>query len=434
MHFDFLKDKAENMFACLLRNFSILYSKRGKYNAEMGLEESVAELKLMIDAFPEPSNDYDRCYQQYQCIVRKGSKVKFFCLHCAGVVMIPFFLALYALNRLLLKPSASHSAIRINFNDKFGNVWDYSALMPRELMEEFPDLKEIRQRLYLPLFDGALGMDALKVWLGMAIRHPLKGHLNFNLLVHIMFVNRLLLLYHPKALIVARMEMRYASNMMTMLCERHGCELILLMHGELTLDVRTAFVRFSRMYIWDEHYRDIMLWGRSDATRYIVAKPDSVNKITANILAHSSCLYDICYYMTGNNAEYHDNLEVIRDALVTLAKTGLRIKIRPHPRWSDMEAVQTLFGGFDIERASEKSLDDSVAETRCALGMFSTVLVQAFYAGKTVVLDDVSNPAYFSKLEEWQYIMLKKPHLLLSELLRRNQQTQEGVCDEHAIQ
>lgn len=431
MHFDSLENK---LIAELLRNCRRLIHCRFLHHKKAVQAEkiSVAAMKRMIDAFPEPLNDYDRCYQQYQCYeyyrcaVGQRSKVGLFFLHCAGIIAIPFFLSLYALKRLSLKPSASCSAILIQSNDALGNVFDYSAWVPRELKEEFPDLKGIRQTLYPPLNEGVLGLDALKVWLGMVIRHPLKGYLNLMALSYIMFANQLLLRYHPKALLVAREEVRYTSSIVTMLCERHGCELILLMHGDLFVNIKTAFVRFSRAYIWDEHYRDIFLWSRGNATRYIVAQPDGLSLPVVHTLGEVY-RYDICYYMSGNTDYYPENLESIKNALVTLSENGLRVKIRPHPRWSDMKMIQRLFDGFDIEQASEKTLSDSISETRWILGTFSTVLLQAFYAGKTVVLDDVSNPAYFSKLEEFQYIMVKKPHLLLSELLRRNQEPQKGA-------
>ena len=56
----------------------------------------------------------------------------------------------------------------------------------------------------------------------------------------------------------------------------------------------------------------------------------------------------------------------------------------------------------------------SVAKTDCAVGLYTTVLNQAFHAGKKVLIDDINFPYNYSKLKELSYSLLNKPIQKLS--------------------
>ena len=89
--------------------------------------------------------------------------------------------------------------------------------------------------------------------------------------------------------------------------------------------------------------------------------------------------------------------------------------VRPHPlRANGFE--DEIFGKEHVE-SGNVNIWDSIANAGIALSQDSTVLYQAYLAGVRVAIDDVSDPTFFRSSEERGYIMLHKPHLLLSELL-----------------
>ena len=99
-----------------------------------------------------------------------------------------------------------------------------------------------------------------------------------------------------------------------------------------------------------------------------------------------------------------------------LVEKGYACEVRPHPRWSDIKVIKRVFQGITIQDTSKVSVYDAILMTNNAIGLSSTVMLQAFYNDVNVVIDDLSNPAKFKKLEGYQYIMLNKPHDLLSQI------------------
>jgi len=239
-----------------------------------------------------------------------------------------------------------------------------------------------------------------------------------------MYINKILAEYSPRAIITARGETNCISSIITLFCELCSCEYILFMHGELLACKELSFVRFSRMYIWDEHYKKILSWARCAKEQYIIYKPDILNLFKHHKEdIQNQDKYDVCYYLSGTgDGDYIEDIEKIQEILIKLSNSGLRVKIRPHPRWSDFEALEGQFSGknIDVEDVRNVSLTDSIAETRFILGMFSTVILQAYYSNREVVIDDISNPDYFENLKASMYIMLNKPHRLLSEILKND--------------
>ena len=125
--------------------------------------------------------------------------------------------------------------------------------------------------------------------------------------------------------------------------------------------------------------------------------------------------YDYTYYMGG---EKKDAMQIICKSLFQLQDKGLRVNIRPHPRYTDMQALQEVCGDIPVENWKDVTVEMSVLRSKAVISQFSTVLLQAYYNGVQTVIDDLVSPAQYKKLKELQYIMLNVEHKLLSDIER----------------
>ena len=125
--------------------------------------------------------------------------------------------------------------------------------------------------------------------------------------------------------------------------------------------------------------------------------------------------FDCTYYM---QIEDSVSLQKKHDYLVKLReKTNWKIAVRPHPRYTDMEAFARIFSDFEREDVKAIPFDTSLGRTRNVLSFYSTVLFQAYLCDINAIVDDVFAPEYIKILEQRGYIMLNGKCKLLSELL-----------------
>lgn len=92
--------------------------------------------------------------------------------------------------------------------------------------------------------------------------------------------------------------------------------------------------------------------------------------------------------------------------------------IRPYSVYRNT-AFEEIFDANHIEEPTETDIWDSLANAGIVISLYSTVLYQAYLEGIPIMTDDVSNPELFNSLTERDYIMLYKPHKILSESIRK---------------
>ena len=73
-----------------------------------------------------------------------------------------------------------------------------------------------------------------------------------------------------------------------------------------------------------------------------------------------------------------------------------------------------------IENPSEVSIESSLGRTKYVIGLATTVLSEAYVEGKTIVIDDLSDPDKFNNLSERKFLPLQRPHILFSEFYEEN--------------
>lgn len=382
-------------------------------------EISNREMKQYIDSFSEPKDDYDRVYDNQQCAICGSSRCAMVLLNGIGLLAIPAFVFLYSLNRFLLRKEKKQKALLVCATNRTGKSYDYSGRIPQALYKEFGQIKMLKLQSFPRFTEGVLDFKCFFCWFGLVIRHPLSGFMNFRALLNLAGYNKLMIQYSPKAIINARQELNGFSSLITRLMESKKCEYINLMHGELMTDPNVAFVRFSRFYIWDAHYKNVLGWARVPSEQFIVFMPDLYKK---RLERKENPDFDIAYILTGDEKTGVDpNLKKLKKILTALQENGCHCKVRPHPRWSNYQIVCKTFEGtgVQVDNALEVTTEETLKNTKYVAGHFSTVMTEAYYQGIPVILDDVTDRAVFQKMQDKMYFLLNKDHLLLSEMLEQ---------------
>ena len=217
--------------------------------------------------------------------------------------------------------------------------------------------------------------------------------------------------YQPKAIAFYSCEREFSGPLQAMLCEKSGAEYISFMHGDYLSTLSFAFQRYSVYYVWDESYIK-MFQDLKCSSPMPVYRPKKLKGI-ATVLKEEECEFFATYYFSD---ETRDEATKIHEVFEKFEKHGLRTKVRPHPRFSDLEMLKEVFCDIEIENPSECGLGESITKTLYTVGLNTTVLSEAFFSGKKVVMDDVSNIEAFNGLAERGYVMINRPHILLSEL------------------
>lgn len=379
---------------------------------------TIEEGKKIIDSFPEPENDFDRTYYNYICTCWGRKKWNVVLINSICFIAVPFIMILYLMNSICIisKKKQVHDAIIVNADNRLGVHYSYEGRIPSSLYSTYNDVKELQLKRFPEITKGAVGTRAFITWFRFFIRHPFSGFVNLRALINLSGINRLIKLYKPKAIVFSRAELNGMSSLTTLYCESCGVKYINFMHGDSRAELAIAFVRFTEFYIWDRDYIDVFDWGRCAKGQYVVYTPG----IYAPIERNDQPKYHILYVFGGNEETGKDkNAVAVRDILMPLVEQGRPCKIRPHPRWSDMRYIEEVFAnsGIDIEDPRVIPTRDSIAETEIVVGAYSTVIAEAYYGGRKIAIDDLSDPELFENLKRVKYIMFNKEHMLLSDIV-----------------
>ena len=380
------------------------------------INQSVQISDEYIDSFSEPADDYDRVYYNYLVTTQGQNIFSKMILNILGILVSLFFIPIYGCNRLRLREQHKE-AIYLNHKNRVGDSYSYKGRMPGELYEEYGDVYILNTGSFPKFTEGVISKSAWLCWVNLAKKHPFEGFLLFRVLVNIMGYNRLLMKYTPKALIVSRLETNGISSLITHLYEINGTEFINIMHGELGTSISNAFIRFSRFYVWDKHYVDVLEWARAAATQFIVFQPEIFKY---NMVDSISSEYYLTYFFTGNEQNRIDeNAEQVRDILFKFQKAGKKCKVRPHPRWSDYDYICRVFQNTNIyvEKPAEITVYDSIIKSAYVMGTFSTALTEAYYARKPIIIDDVTIPGLYEKMVQKMSFIISRKHIKLSDFL-----------------
>lgn len=345
-----------------------------------------------------PKNDFERSIAQHKCQVYPFKKELF------KLNFMAFFLTPVITVVLLLKK-------RILVKDDFSTIVCYYCFnlpgsLPAALQgEKIKNLTSEECPYYLNRKD-------VSFLLRFSLRSFFHPFLSFRVLLKVAKYRSIIDSFSKLEAIAITGEFTDTSSVMTQYCHERGIKHLNFMQGDMFGSPRIAFFHFDKCYVWDQHYIDIFQEFGAFPNQFEISMPIMLKRIEDKGISKS---LDYIYYLGGYPDE---DLPPIRRAIDKLIENGFKCEVRPHPRWSDMEAVKKVFAGISIQDTNTVSINDSIVMTNNVIGLCSTVMIQAYYNGVNVIIDDISSPKKFRMLEDYQYIMLNKPHQLLSEITK----------------
>lgn len=362
-----------------------------------------ARQKAFLESLPEPEDLLERSYAQYRCQMMLERPILRVMYQAAAMLLLPVY------RRQLLRRSAPQKMQAAEAVFAYGSE---DTILPESLRGEFAHICQVRD------FQNALFLtgEDCSFLRELARRYPTAFYFRFKCMAKLAMYRSLYETCRPKAIIVSE-EYSYTSSFLTEYCHRLGVEHIDVMHGEKLYYIRDAFFCFDRCYVWDGYYRDLFCQLRAEPTQFRIELPLSLQPWDAEGVKKT---VDYTCYL---QAETPQMLEKIAESLQKLRKNGAKVAVRPHPLYSDMETVRRLFSDFEIEVNAEIGIETSILRTRHVIGLYSTVLYQAHINHVPVVIDDLTAPERFAQLGSLRYIILDKPHRLLSALLQEESPT-----------
>ncbi|MDE5759236.1 MAG: hypothetical protein K2H85_11570, partial [Allobaculum sp.] len=296
--------------------------------------------------------------------------------------------------------------------EKIAAICDFTTMIevvPDELVAEFhPDNVHWDESL-------ALRMSDLPFIFSLVVRYLRHPYFVLKVVLKIALYQSVICRYDPRTFIVGN-EYSFTSSILTAYCRNKGICHIDVMHGEKLYYLRDSFFCFDRCYVWAPYYVNLFIRLKASPDQFRVAVPPSLHIDTA-AYKNSKVYADVKYYL-GDNAE--EDFASIIESLRPFRDAGMSVKYRLHPRYSNRVIVCKYCSNEDIEDPNEVPIQESISNMTYAVGSYSTVLMQALLAGKTVILDDVTYRKTYDQLKEMGYILSNKPHHRLSNL--------SGIC------
>ncbi|MBE5749323.1 MAG: hypothetical protein E7346_00470 [Clostridiales bacterium] len=377
-------------------NTSFLHSVANKINKKQNsiFTYPVEKQKKYVEHFPEPKDGVERSYFQYRCQAKMQGALLQALLSFSALPLSIFY---------LLKLGKS-SEKEESFDAVFFNEGKPFNIIPDELLGKYDKIKTIST------VQGCLSKEDRRFLRKIFKRYPFSWLLWLKLILKISQYSHAITKYSPKA-VIACTEFSFTASILTEYCHFRGVELVNVMHGEKLYYMRDSFVKFDEFYVWNQQYVDLLCSLRADKDQFRIAVPKSLR---ISIDDSVTVKYDYTYYLGEETIE---ELGRISENLSKLKDGGKEVSIRPHPRYSNVAEINKIFEFANVEDTKTVTIEQSLLQTKNAVSLYSTVLMQAYSSGINVVIDDVAAPQKFSKLEELGYVMLKVPHRKMSELV-----------------
>ncbi len=365
----------------------------------------IKEWESYLNSLPVPKDSIDMAFNRYLCRMHYFPWQKRLFMNVLGIGALPIELFYLARSNQSIKAMNRGKAIL----EKSRDVPIFEDIFPEELYEEY-DVKVVEN--FNQKF-GILCREARAMLLKCIKRHPFHFFYIYFVYMELAAHSYFLLKYNPEAVIVYVNERNVASPMITELYEKDGRKLVSFMHGEYLLELVQGFMKFSKYYIWDKSYVDMFKWLKCDINEYIVYTPGKLRK-KWNLEDHETPYY-CTYYLSGQSKE---SILCLGNILEKFEAQGKKCKVRPHPR--DIKYTKEILGSFKnitIEDSSKVPLKESLETTQYVMGLYTTVLSEAYIEGKQIVIDDISDKKRFADAKRRGAAAFRKEHLLLSELI-----------------
>ena len=380
-------------------SFGFIISQLLVKNNHSVFDISIEEQKRFLYNLHEPKDDYERSFNQYLCqcyFAKSGNTVVLNIVSAICYVPVLFILVL---NRLRVKFVKQKEAV--------GEFRGLEEVIPTELSKRYIIDNNVWDR------QKSLGRGDFKIIKKLVSKYPLYPYFTLKCILKIAFYSSLVKKYKPKAIVVHN-EYSFTSSVLTEYCTQNCIRHINAMHGEKLFYIRDSFFRYHECYVWDEFYIQLFSKLRAGNNRFTIAIPPSL-MINVNAHLNDSLFADYKYYL-GKYTE--TELKGIVNAIRNAVPDTKVVKFRPHPRYSDISLLRKYVLKEEVENPFDVSITDSIANAGHVVGVYSTVLLQAYFSGISIILDDCSSPKSFSQLKELDYMLADKNIPVLSSFVK----------------
>ena len=356
----------------------------------------VSKQQAYLNSLGAPKDDIDRGYKQYLCqnFFVPGWKVWLF--NILAAFMFPLILLYYLVKgRFLVRGEHVDCIIERKGMDE---------VVPTEVWQKYnPDNSHWQEGSSLCFSDLTFILKIIK----RATRHPyfvLKA--TMNVVMYSDMIRR-----HSPMVMIQFGEFSFSSSILTAYCHRNDIKHIDIMHGEKLFFIGDAFFHYDECYVWDEHYIKLFRELKAEPTQFIVALPESLHiNITKHI--NKDAYADYKYYLAVAS---ESEIKGVVDSMQFAKRNGKKVKFRPHPRYTDINLLRKYVNEDEIEDYKKIGILESISNLEYAVGSYTTVLSQAYFSGKNVVLDDVTFQSEHDMLKSLKYILSSKETIRLSD-------------------
>lgn len=355
--------------------------------------------RCYLERQKEPRDDIERSYAQYKCQMWLKGRPLSFLINLASFPLMLGFLLRVDNSSCENDRATGHGARAV-----FAGSEIFMDRVPDELRNEYGSIvADNNQGFSLTKEDRA---HLLKVWR----RFPFAWHFMLKNILKVRQYRALIQTWSPTAIVTCS-EYSFTSSFLTDYLNGKGIEHINVMHGSKVYYIRDSFFRFDRCYVWDESFAQLFIDLRASPDQFKVAIPEA---LAFRMLPQAKPVTDVAYYLGG---EAPEQIERLSRVLAEMVRTGRRVKVRPHPRYTDPRWLQELPESVYVENPRDVSLEESVLSSKSAASLASTVLIQASLNGVPIVIDDVTDREKFEVLKKLRFLPFSQKHMLLSEVL-----------------
>ena len=344
------------------------------------------EQECFLNSLGAPKDDIDRAYNQYLCQNQFVKPLwKIWAFNIGGAFVLPLVFCYFLIKRLFAKREKP-----------------LSCLIEKKGMPEVVPM-EVRKK-YQPSEDYQEGTSLGTVDLGFICRLAIKGphhpYFAFKAMMNVARYSDLIYRYHPKVMIQFG-EFSFSSSVLTSYCHKHSVKHVNIMHGEKLYNIRDSFFHYDECYVWSEHYVRLFTSLKAEPTQFRIAIPPSL-KIDSGKYKKPECYADYKYYLAVCS---EGTIKQIVRAMAFAKLEGKTVKYRPHPRYTDISLLRKYVPKQNIEWPNEINIQESIANLGCAIGSYTTVMVQAYFSGKEIMMDDVAQKKEHDLLYSLNYIL-----------------------------
>ena len=349
---------------------------------------SAKEQKSFLDGLGPAKDDFDRSFKQYKSQIFFQSKTKSFLINIASIPAVIGLVICYMAMGLFLRKGSKVDAI--------SRIKESEHCEPDSVINKYEiDRTHWREK-------GGIRPSDYLFTMYLCFRFIFHPYFVVKNLYKIAKYSGLVYTYNPTAFIVCD-EFSFTSSIMTSFCDKHGVKHINVMHGEKLFYIRDSYFRFHECYVWDEHYKQLFIEMCAEPNQFYIELPLSM-KFDKRDYQDSEQFADYKYYLANYSEE---EIASIVKEMEFARKNEKRVKFRPHPHYSDLDLLRKYVPEEEIEFPN---VDILVSLSNCGyvVGLYSTVLVQAYFNNIKVILDDVTYKEKCNKLSEIKYILADK--------------------------